>query len=145
MEVIGKVITSVFLISGTIYDCKTKKVPGIVVIAFPITGMLFSLLYNTSNSWNWLLGASFGVCFFLLAKVTKQAIGYADAWMITGIGATLGITLLLPIFLGALFLTIPVSILLLFLRKVTKKTRLPFIPFLLTAFCIQLLFKTMEG
>jgi len=140
VEEIGNGIVGIFLIIGTITDCKTKKVPGMLVIAFPIIGMLFSLFFKEGNIWNWILGGVFGACFFILAKVTKEAIGYADAWILTGIGVLLGINTVLTILFGALFLTIPISIILLLFKKGTKKTKLPFIPFLFVAFVIQILF-----
>ena len=74
------------------------------------------------------------------AKLSKESIGYGDAFMLIAIGTFCPITELLFLLLCGFLMAGIVSILLLVLKKRNKKEEIPLIPFLLGGYVLTLPF-----
>lgn len=115
---------------GSIADIRSKSVPawflaaasaGVIPAAFadkavPITARVF--------------GAAVGVLFLAVGLLSKESVGRGDALMIGISGAALGFFTLSLILCVSFFLLAIVSLGLIVIRKLGRKDRIPFFPFL---------------
>ena len=90
-----------------------------------LTGILFAFLP--------------GLICLLLAKLTKEAIGYGDALMIIAMGAFCEIPALLFLLLGGFLSAALCSVFLLILKKRKRKEEIPLMPFLLCGYVFTLI------
>lgn len=83
-----------------------------------------------------LLGIIPGAFLLAIAGLSGKA-GYADGVVLIELGVCLGYREIMLLFGFSLLLLSAVSILLLFLRKVRKNTKLPYLPFLAIVFILR--------
>jgi prepilin signal peptidase PulO-like enzyme (type II secretory pathway) len=76
-----------------------------------------------------------GVFLFLAARITGK-VGYADAWIVSLIGAVEGLADCFIILTLSMILCGVFAAVLLAFRKVKAKTQIAFIPFMLVAFLV---------
>lgn len=132
------ILHMVMLSVCSVEDWKEKEVSlwkiilyGFVIIGYGIWEIIVS---DVSVKWWWMqavTGAVPGICLLILAKVSNEAVGYADGVLTVLIGISMGFWQVVGI-LSTAFLGIFFTAVILFAccgRK--KKTRIAFIPFLL--------------
>jgi prepilin signal peptidase PulO-like enzyme (type II secretory pathway) len=83
------------------------------------------------------LGLLPGILFLLFARISKEAIGYGDGFSICMMGIYLEVETLLSVCMCALFLAGIVALVLLVSGKRKGKQEIPFIPFLLLSFLLE--------
>ncbi len=130
-----------FLIFCTVYDVRTKQIPLSILLVFGV--IIAGLVWINGTLiqqmvWLKLLP---GVVFLLIAFITKQAVGYGDGIVILLMGVLLGVRQCISmVFIGLIFCSV-ISLLILVFGKGSKQTKLPFMPFLLTAWGVILIGK----
>lgn len=137
MEEIKAAVFMVLLVCG-LWDWKKTEIPIWIcgVGAFGILGM--QAYSNEMAIWEMAAGAAIGLLLLVVGKVTGQiGIGDGIVFMITGIGMGFWNNLLL--LWGSLLLMATVSLALILLQKIRWKARLPFLPFVLCAYVIELM------
>lgn len=92
-----------------------------------------------------LVGAIPGLVTVILAVITKGKIGLGDALVFVAIGIWCGIKMILSVFFVALFLCSVVGVTLILMKKASRKTALPFIPFILAGYVICELTSRLAG
>ena len=85
-------------------------------------------------------GAMMGLLFLGISKVTEEALGYADSFLILTLGILLGIWKLLIVLLIAFSLAAVFSAMGLIVRKFSRKAAIPFFPFLTVSYAGVMLF-----
>ena len=137
-------ILLVYLLILSIFDCRERKVPialllggvlGLCLLIFVEMGcgtVLGEELGRLSlrDAWReWLLGALPGVFLVLVAVLTRKA-GVADGVVLMEIGICLGYRITLLLLCISLMLMSLLCVPLLLMRRVKRKTELPYLPFL---------------
>lgn len=128
----------VMLCVCSVEDGKEKEVSlwKIVLYAAVICGYgLWEVYMDPESGWDIvrraMVGGIPGMGLLIMAKVTDEAIGYADAWLTLIIGISMGFGKTVGI-LAAAFLGTFITAVFLFIRgKKAKKKRIAFVPFLL--------------
>ncbi|MCT4596425.1 MAG: A24 family peptidase [Vallitalea sp.] len=130
-------ITAWLLISISITDIKYKEVNINIIIFSVILGVIL-LVINQNIKWYESLIGLFGIGGILvgISYITKGSIGMGDAYVIGVTGLLLGYKMAIAILLYSLVLSSILGIILMILGKVNRKTRLPMVPFILSAFII---------
>lgn len=82
-------------------------------------------------------GAAVGILVILVSRLTEGAIGMGDGLLLTVTGIYLGFRENLCLFLCGTFLAAALSVILLIMKKVTRKTACPFIPFLFAGYLLM--------
>ena len=119
-------------------DMRKKEVP---LEIYPVFLLPVIILHLAQRDWlNPLVAVALAGIFYLLAKYSKQAIGYGDAVAIPLLCLLGGFQTAGVIILMALVLVGTVGLVLLISRKANRKTEVPFIPFLAAAYLIYLCF-----
>ena len=77
-----------------------------------------------------------GIFLILVALATAQAMGYGDGLVILLVGLLLDIRITIALVMAALALSAVASLIILITKKGDRRTRLPFMPFLLAAWVV---------
>lgn len=134
----GNIITGAFLTLCSYSDIKRREIyikPAVVLI---LSGIVFAALQGKESLISAFFGALTGVALMIISRLTKGAIGAGDGLVLIvtafyqGFAGNVGMLLL------ALFLSAVVSATALIIRKVKRDYELPFVPFMLAAFIIQI-------
>ena len=137
---VGNVIMGVYLISLSYSDMKRRKLS---------VGFLSALVFQAITgieSWRAVAGGILtGFLFMGISRLTEEKIGYGDSLLIIVLGTFLGMWKLLILLLGAFGLAAAVSILLMIKRKFTRKSMIPFVPFLTVAYMGEMLGGMLSG
>jgi len=142
LELIFALTISSIGLSLAFYDAKYLQVPLALSLVFAILGGLGSI-FIFGLSWKLiLLGGLIGKGFFWIQHVVSkgQWVGLGDSDLGLGIGLILGWPMLLiSLFISYVSASI-IGIFLLVTKRATRKTKIPFGPFLIAGFLLVLLY-----
>lgn len=131
------IFMSVFLVLNTIWDIRTKKLPVILLICFGMAGIIINIILPEYSIKELAFGIAIGVVLWSISYVTVGQIGNGDGllFVVTGIfiGGMNNFVLLLW---ATVFCALAAGVLLL-IKRVNKKDRIPFVPFVLLAYIGQ--------
>lgn len=120
-----------YALTGTIWDLIKRELP----VAYLNLGTVLVVLYQMNHyeeTWYSIIGGAItGILFLILSKYSGEAIGYGDSWMILNFGIYHGMWkcfVLLEIAFGISFVFSCIG---LWSKKLKKKARIPFFPFLM--------------
>lgn len=128
-----RVIVMLFLTIGSYCDIKTRKLPMGFLLLFAGVGIYLNLMWKYQNMETLVLGVSFGVMFFVISKVTEEAIGYGDAWGILILGILEGGRKIVPIVFTAFIFSSIYGLYKMITSKMRKRDSMPFFPFMFLA------------
>ena len=133
MEVIIMGRTGGYLAVMAVIDRRRKEIPVIPGI-FCLVVLALAQIVNGKGWIHWVPGLLIGLFLYLVSKVTRGAIGEADALVYLLTGIALGFFRNLELLICSLFLASFVSGFLLVFCRVGKKYRVPFVPFTALAY-----------
>ena len=117
-----------------IIDARKREIPMRILILMSVVISVSAMFCKNVNVWYRIAGAIFGGAFFIISKVTKEAVGYGDSWMILLLGVHLGIWKALQLLFTASVLAAIFAIFYLWKRRWKRSATLPFAPFLAIAY-----------
>lgn len=129
----------IYLAVASLMDIKTKKVSVRLAVLAGLTAAGMWMFFSEMEFGEWIFGILPGLCLLLLGKVTGEAIGYGDGAAVIVCGMFLGFRDCVGVLMLGLFLTCPVSLFLIVCRRATRKSRMPFLPFLLAGYIVRML------
>lgn len=129
----------IVLVIEAITDFKKKEVNIVfpVFLAAAATVMLF--FTKDISLINSIIGIAEGVLLILISLLTKGEIGMGDGILLAACGLMLGGKDNLIMFFFACFSSAIVSALIMLIKKADKKTKIPFVPFMIPGFLIMVL------
>ena len=131
---IRDVLVLVMLILCSISDLWRRGVYTWILIAMSILLAPYCLFYCQSDLVSVLAGMGVGLVFLLVSHFSKEAIGYADSWLILLLGGYLGLQRVVTLLTIAFMLTGLVGLVGLTIQKLKRASTIPFIPFLTVAY-----------
>ena len=131
---IEDVFVLILLLLCSISDIRRRGVYTWVLSGMSVLLLVFRLMYCPANLWEILGGLAIGLLFLFISKLSKEAIGYADSWLILLLGGYLGFRGTMLLLTGAFVITGIFGLSGMALRRLKKKSRIPFIPFLTIAY-----------
>ena len=128
-------------------DLKEKIIPNELIIMGIVFWAMLTLveIFIAHTSWQQLLLFSLtgaGVCggvLFVIALIVKSALGMGDVKMFFVIGLLYGLSNTYSILLFSVLVMAIISIVLLIMKKVTRKTAIPMAPFVAFGFLLNVL------
>lgn len=132
-ETAMKVLFLLLLVIGTWFDIRYRGVPRWLLLAGSGIAAAASVSIKVEDVWLYAGGCLLGTVFLLVSRWTKEAVGYADSWLIFILGLGLGIRKLLIVLSVAFFCSGILAAVLLF-QKQKRKKEIAFIPFLLVGY-----------
>lgn len=133
--IIGRIIIALFLLLLAWFDLKSKRIPIVAILGTGICSIVYGLLVEMTVT-QMLLGCIPGLVSLILSFVTKEKIGKGDGFLLLALGVGCGLEQTLALWGTALFIAAVISIVLLVMKKATRRTELPFVPFLLGGYVI---------
>ena len=128
-----------FLTYCGILDWKTREIPMWLLTLYSGVSVGLTFLLREERLGSIIVGFGVGVIFLLISKMTKEAVGYGDSWIITILGVYLGgQRLIWTLFLSSFFAGL-VALFLLWKNKWKGGSSLPFVPFLAASFLVVVL------
>lgn len=124
----------VYMIILAVMDIKKRQVHLGFLLSGIIWGILAGMCERKVLAGEIIAGAVVGVLFILLSKLTKESFGYGDSILIVIMGVFLGFWNLIAVLFISFFLAALFSIIMLLKTKFNKKSKFPFIPFLMASY-----------
>lgn len=134
MWTVGKIAILLLLFICTIIDLRKRTLPISLLLAGSIVILLTSLWKYEFDFFTMLKGMIPGILLGTISKITREAVGYGDVWIILLLGSDLGICDTVAVVCGAFFLCSIVAAGCLVRRKFRRDTRIPFVPFITVAY-----------
>jgi len=119
----------------SVVDIKRRKIPLSWLLLGGVLMFVIKRLIYPASAFQTFLGIVIGMLFLLLSKLTNEAIGEGDGILILIIGIACGGSYAIFAIIIACMLLCMVGAVVKIRAKVTRKTQLPFYPFL-TVGCI---------
>lgn len=123
-----------FLLACSLSDVRTRKIPGWILIGMSVVSAFFCLWQRSESFLSVLGGLLIGGIFCAVSKFTREAIGYADSWIILLLGAYLGMEKVLTLVVFAFFLAGLFALAGFLWKKWNQTCSIPFVPFLTAAY-----------
>mgnify|MGYP000008897687 FL=1 len=139
LEGIRMIVLLVSLFLCAWIDWKTERVSVPLLLLGGMTAVLLHLFAQEESVFYLMTGMSVGIVLLLYSLVTHESIGYGDGCLFVMTGLFLGFWENLVLLLLASVLAGIGAAELLFFRKKKKKERIPFVPFVFTAYVLLLL------
>ncbi|MBR4027454.1 MAG: prepilin peptidase [Lachnospiraceae bacterium] len=136
---IQTITAGIFLTIQAIFDIKIKKLPNIVTFVGSIFGIFLMFIKNQMTISIMIAFLPAVICFFF-AKISREAIGYGDVYLIGMLGFYCSITELIMICEISFMLAGIIALILLVVFRKNKQYEIPFVPFLLAGFLIEEVF-----
>lgn len=119
-----------FLSGCALIDLRTRKLPVWILVLASGVVVVFRICHWEKHTFLWLGGIAVGAVFLLVSKLTDEALGYGDSWMIMLLGIYLGLWDVLLLLSMAFLLSGMMALVFLIRNKWSKKVSFPFVPFL---------------
>lgn len=140
LEFIQIGMSLLFLGWAALCDWKKKKIPRTVIGAGIVFCLIRILLEGSGILAGSLMAAIPGAVLLLTAKISEEKIGYGDGVCVLLLGILTGYRACMAVLCISLFLLSITVIFLLLIKRVHKKSKIPFIPFLFAAKGIAVIF-----
>ena len=118
-----------------------EQVVSFSSLAVSVFCALAVLIWNKDSLW-WVYmisGIGYALLFLLVSRITRSAFGQGDALIIGSIGLYLGFIHASAVLFYAFLIGGIISLILIFMKKVSRQTPLPFAPFLAAGFLVSIL------
>ena len=125
-------LLNLYLFWGMLQDLKERKISFIYLMVGAIIGVLF-LIEGFFGQCLEVIDILFsflpGIIFLLIAKFSKEKIGFGDGWLFLILGGWIGSKKIWALWQLSLVLSATFSLLMLGIKKCRIKSQIPFIPF----------------
>ena len=136
MLTIEKVGCFLFLGTMSLYDLKTRRLPGLSIILGLVSVVLIRIAFKGQPATSYLAAMVVGILFIAVSYITKEKIGYGDSLIILFIGILLGFENLLFIVFTALVMSAVTGVAMIMIKGFKRNLSLPFVPFMFAAFLL---------
>lgn len=133
------VVALLFLFIGSIFDLKTRKLPLIFLLFFGGVAVVLMILGFSKEPTDILARILPGILLLMLGFATREGIGYGDGAAAVILGLLLGWEWCIAAVMAGFFLSTLCAAVLLMLKRVNGKSRIPYIPFLTVGLVVMLL------
>ncbi len=131
---IEDVFVLVLLILCSISDIRRRGVYTWILISMSILLLIFCAFCRQQEIGSVVGGALIGGFFVLISRISKEAIGYADSWLIVLLGGYLGFCGVVTLLTIAFVITGLAGLIGLVFHRLRRNSTVPFIPFLTAAY-----------
>lgn len=122
------IIVSILLLMMSIQDIKERSVSTVYIVILAVVCAMGGLFFIECSWMDQLGGCSVGLCLLGISVLTQEQIGAGDGLVVAALGLMTGAMKALTILSVASLLMAGVSIILIIIKKGTRKMKLPFLP-----------------
>ena len=138
IEEIQMGVLGLILLIQSVFDLRSKRLPLWITGVGAGVGIIL-LIFQGSYTPSHVTALIPGLLCLVIAKVSREAIGYGDGLLLVMMGFFLKVSVLLGICLWAITLSGIVALFLLATKKRKGKQEIPFVPFLFVGFILEVI------
>lgn len=133
------VVSCGILIVESILDIKTRKVHILSALMMAIIGVVALFLQHRFSLFSFCLSECVGIFLYMVSILTEEKLGKGDAFYVMALGTILDVREMMVVSMISFFLTALVGIGFFAVKKVDRRYRLPYLPFLTGAYMAVLI------
>ena len=130
---VKELCTVVFLAMNSWLDIRRREISLLLTVVYAGCGIICSILQGRKIQ-DVLIPAGIGILFLAAGLISRGAIGAGDCWILLALGALLDTETYIRMLCIGFFLAAFWSGILLVIRRKSRKTELPLVPFLLAGY-----------
>ena len=127
---VKELCTVVFLAMNSWLDIRRREISLLLTMVYAGCGIIYSILQGRKIQ-DVLIPAGIGILFLAAGLISRGAIGAGDCWILLALGALLDTETYIRVLCIGVFLAAFWSGVLLVIRRKSRKTEIPLVPFLL--------------
>ncbi len=135
------VSVGILLITEGIRDIRKNEVGIVLPVLNALAAVVFIFVFKDMGIPGILIALAEGIFVIILSFLTKEGIGLGDGIILCSTGLMLGWKNNLIMFFIACFISALVSVMLMIITKADKKTKIPFVPFMIPAFLVTMILR----
>lgn len=130
---VKELCTVVFLAMNSWLDISRREISLLLTVVYAGCGIIYSILQGRKIQ-DVLIPAGIGILFLAAGLISRGAIGAGDCWILLALGALLDTETYIRMLCIGFFLAAFWSGILLVIRRKSRKTEIPLVPFLLAGY-----------
>lgn len=130
---VKELCTVVFLAMNSWLDIRRREISLLLTVVYAGCGIICSILQGRKIQ-DVLIPAGIGILFLAAGLISRGAIGAGDCWILRALGALLDTETYIRMLCIGFFLAAFWSGILLVIRRKSRKTEIPLVPFLLAGY-----------
>lgn len=130
---VKELCTVVFLTMNSWLDIRRREISLLLTVVYAGCGIIYSILQGRKIQ-DVLIPAGIGILFLAAGLISRGAIGAGDCWILLALGALLDTETYIRMLCIGFFLAAFWSGILLVIRRKSRKTEIPLVPFLLAGY-----------
>ena len=130
---VKELCTVVFLAMSSWLDIRRREISLLLTVVYAGCGIIYSILQGRKIQ-DVLIPAGIGILFLAAGLISRGAIGAGDCWILLALGAMLDTETYIRMLCIGFFLAAFWSGILLVIRRKSRKTEIPLVPFLLAGY-----------
>ncbi|MBP8795690.1 MULTISPECIES: prepilin peptidase [Blautia] len=130
---VKELCTVVFLAMNSWLDIRRREISLLLTVVYAGCGIICSILQGRKIQ-DVLIPAGIGILFLAAGLISRGAIGAGDCWILLALGALLDTETYIRMLCIGFFLAAFWSGILLVIRRKSRKTEIPLVPFLLAGY-----------
>lgn len=130
---VKELCTVVFLAMNSWLDIRRREISLLLTVVYAGCGIIYSILQGRKIQ-DVLIPAGIGILFLAAGLISRGAIGAGDCWILLALGALLDTETYIRLLCIGFFLAAFWSGILLVIRRKSRKTEIPLVPFLLAGY-----------
>lgn len=130
---VKELCTVVFLAMNSWLDIRRREISLLLTVVYAGCGIICSILQGRKIQ-DVLIPAGIGILFLAAGLISRGAIGAGDCWILLALGALLDTETYIRMLCIGFFLAACWSGILLVIRRKSRKTEIPLVPFLLAGY-----------
>lgn len=145
MWTISQIVIMAVMAGLSVVDMYSHRIPVSVLIWGSLAVLGYQVFIGKGSIWLISGGIGVGILFLSISKATGEGIGYGDSWAILILGIYLGVWKLIEVLFTAFLILEAAAVGCLAAKKMSRKYRLPFIPFLTLGYLCSIFTKGIGG
>lgn len=130
---VKELCTVVLLAMSSWLDIRRREISLLLTVVYAGCGIIYSILQGRKIQ-DVLIPAGIGILFLAAGLISRGAIGAGDCWILLALGALLDTETYIRMLCIGFFLAAFWSGILLVIRRKSRKTEIPLVPFLLAGY-----------
>ena len=130
---VKELCTVVFLAMNSWLDIRRREISLLLTVVYAGCGIIYSISQGRKIQ-DVLIPAGIGILFLAAGLISRGAIGAGDCWILLALGALLDTETYIRMLCIGFFLAAFWSGILLVIRRKSRKTEIPLVPFLLAGY-----------
>jgi leader peptidase (prepilin peptidase)/N-methyltransferase len=139
VETLVRIVLLAALFAMAMIDYRKHTVMVYLAVCIAVIGVLLRIAFNEIEIYDTLAGASIGAALLIISYITGGKVGAGDGIVFVTTGIFLGFWQNMELLMVSLWMASLVALFLLIFGRKSRGAKIPFIPFVFTAYVVMLI------